>query len=299
MAVALPPADKASGGVIRTSTLACRFQHAAAAAAVTLGVLTPSAASGQFRAPDGGFRAVGERYHVEVAGTFWNPAPSGRIISDSFDAIGDAIDFSSDLGYEKRRLKDFRVVLRPSQRIRLRLQHTPVRYSAETTFDRELVFKGTPFPVSVPIVSDFSWNVWRGGFEYDVLYRSRGFVGVLLEARYTQLDARLATDTPFFSPPLEALVVAKAPLPAIGVVGRGYVLPNVALNLEVSGFRVPRIDDQMEATYVEWDLHGTFNLNEFVGVQIGWRRMTTFLSTSDDEGDLRFRGMWFGGALRY
>jgi hypothetical protein len=55
----------------------------------------------------------------------------------------------------------------------------------------------------------------------------------------------------------------------------------------------------MEATYVEWDLHGTFNLNEFVGVQIGWRRMTTFLSTSDDEGDLRFRGMWFGGALRY
>ena len=266
---------------------------------MTLGILLPSTASGQLRAPDGGFRAVGERYHVEVAASFWNPTPSGRIMSDGFDVIGDAIDFSSDLGFETTRLRDFRLVLRPSRRIRLRLQHTPVRYAAESTFDRELVFKGTPFPVSVPIVSDLSWNVWRGGLEYDFLYRSRGFIGLLLEARYTQLDARLATNTPFFSPPLEALVVAKAPLPAIGIVGRGYILPNVAVNVEVSGFRVPRIDDQMEATYAEWDVHGTLNLNEFVGVQIGWRRVSTFISTAEDEGDLEFRGLWFGGALRY
>lgn len=264
-----------------------------------LGLLVPSAAAGQFRVPDGGFRPIGERYHVEVAGTFWNPALTGGITSDSFESIGDVIDFGSDLGYDRSRLKDFRLVLRPSQRIRLRLQHTPVRFASETVFNREIVVKGTSFPVSVPIVSDFGWTVWRVGFEYDFLYRPRGFVGILLEARHTQLDARLATDTPFFSPPLEALIVAKAPLPAVGVVGRGYLLPNVAVNVEVSGFRVPRINDQMEATYVEWDVHGTLNLNEFVGVQVGWRRMTTFLSADGDEGDVRFRGLWFGGALRY
>jgi hypothetical protein len=83
------------------------------------------------------------------------------------------------------------------------------------------------------------------------------------------------------------------------VVGRAYVLPNVAVNVEVSGFRVPRIDDDIEANYADWDLHGTINLNQFVGVQIGWRHMTTYLSTADDIGDLTFRGMWFGGALRY
>jgi hypothetical protein len=271
----------------------------AAVFALMLGASMSSPASAQTRVPDSGFRAVGERYHAEVAGTFWNPALFGRLTSDSFDRIGDAIDLADDLGYERTRMSDFRLVLRPTDRVRLRLQYTPVRYSAETTFDREIVFGGTPFPVSVPIISDFGWTVLRGGFEYDFFYRSRGFVGVLLEARYTQLDATLTTNTPFFSPSLEAAVTAKAPLPAVGLVGRAYVLPNVAVNVEVSGFRVPRIDDQVEATYADWDVHGTFNLNEHVGVQVGWRRLSTYLATADDEGDLKFRGMWFGGALRY
>jgi hypothetical protein len=266
---------------------------------MTAVLLAPSLAWAQFRPSDGVFHPVGERYHVEVAGTLWNPAVVGQIASDSFDAIGDAIDFSGDLGYEKTRLKELRIVLRPTTRVRLRLQHTPIRYDAETTFNRNIVFGGTPFPVSVPIVSALAWTVWRAGFEYDFFYRPRGFVGVLLEARYTQLDANLATSTPFFSPPLETLVTARAPLPAVGVVGRAYVLPNVAVNVEVSGFRVPRIDDDIEANYADWDLHGTINLNQFVGVQIGWRHMTTYLSTADDIGDLTFRGMWFGGALRY
>ena len=201
-----------------------------------LGAVRPSSAHAQLRAPDGTFGAVGERYHVEAAGTLWNPTLFGRISSDGLQRIGDAIDFADDLGYQKTRMSDVRIVLRPSPKIRLRLQYTPVRYAAETTFDREIAFKGQPFPVSVPIVSDFAWTVWRGGFEYDFVYKARGFVGVLLEARYTQLDAQLATNTPFFSPPLQALVIANAPLPAVGVVARGYVLPNVAVNVEVSGF---------------------------------------------------------------
>ena len=262
-------------------------------------LFSPASASGQFRAPDGSFQPVGERYHVEVSGSLWTPAPTGQIASDSFDAIGNAIDFTADLGYEKTRLRDFRIVLRPARRVRLRLQHTPVHYAAETSFNRDITFGGTPFPVSVPIVSDFAWTVWRAGVEYDVVYRPRGFVGVLVEARYTQLDAIVATNTPFFSPPLEALAEARAPLPAVGLVGRVYLLPNVALNVEVSGFRVPRIDDEVEANYADWDLHATVNLNEFLGAQVGWRRMTTYLSTAGDVGDVRFTGLWFGGALRY
>jgi hypothetical protein len=273
----------------------------AAATTILLGLAlhVPALAGAQSGVSDGGFRPVGERYHVEVAGSLWNPAPFGQIASDSFDDIGSAIDFTTDLGYEATRLKEFRLVLRPAPRIRLRLQHTPVRYAAETSFTRTITFGGTPFPVSVPIVSDLTWKVWRGGLEYDVFYRPRGFVGVLVEARYTQLDATVATNTPFFSPALEAGVVARAPLPAVGAVGRVYLMPNLALNVEVSGFRVPRIDDEIEARYADWDVHGTLNLNEFVGVQVGWRRMTTYLSTGDDLGDVRFSGIWFGGALRY
>jgi hypothetical protein len=266
---------------------------------VVAALVVPAVANAQMRAEENAFQPVGERYHVEVAGTFWNPTPTGRIASDSFDVIGNAIDFKTDLGYEASRLREFRLVLRPSRRVRLRLQHTPVRYAAETSFTRDITFGGTPFPVSVPIVSELNWTVWRGGFEYDVFHRPRGFVGFLLEARYTQLDAVVTTNTPFFAPPLEAGVEARAPLPAIGLVGRVYVVPNVALNLEVSGFRVPRIDDELEANYADWDVHATVNLNDFIGIQAGWRRMTTYLSTADDVGDVTFTGLWFGGAVRY
>jgi hypothetical protein len=92
----------------------------------------------------------------------------------------------------------------------------------------------------------------------------------------------------------------KAPLPAIGLVGRAYPLPELAINFEVSMFRVPKgsIPD-VEANYYDWDIHGTMNLNRFVGLQVGWRRMTNFLQVEEDTGDVKFQGIWFGGAVRY
>jgi hypothetical protein len=41
------------------------------------------------------------------------------------------------------------------------------------------------------------------------------------------------------------------------------------------------------------------NLTNNVGVEIGWRRMNTFLHIEEDEGDFKFQGLWFGGAVRY
>jgi hypothetical protein len=93
--------------------------------------------------------------------------------------------------------------------------------------------------------------------------------------------------------------VARGPLPAIGGVGRFYIIPEVAINFELTGFNVPDIDPKYEANYFDWDIHGTFNVNDYVGVQVGWRRMTTFLNIEDDTGDTKFQGMWFGGVVRY
>ena len=118
-------------------------------------------------------------------------------------------------------------------------------------------------------------------------------VGVLLEARYTQFTAELnsAINTEF--------TTARAPLPALGVVGRGYVLPNLAINFEVTGFRLPEFDKRYEATYFDWDINGTVNVTNNVGLQVGWRKLTNFLRIENDLGDLRFQGLWFGAAVRY
>ncbi|MFO7302295.1 MAG: hypothetical protein DIU54_007745 [Acidobacteriota bacterium] len=277
-----------------------RLRAAAGCAILTAALLSPAAAHAQY-VPSGyyGDDAIGERYVIEVAGTLWNPELFGQISSEQFGLLGTRIDFVDDLGYETTRFRDLRVTLRPTRKSKFRVQYTPMRYTAETSFTREIVFNGVKYPLGVPIESSFDWKVWRLGYEYDFLYRSRGFIGMLAEVRWTQMDARLMTNTPAISPRYDEFTSAKAPLPALGVVARAYPLPALALNFELSGMKVPDIDPNYQGDYFEWDIHGTFNITNNVGVQMGWRKATTFIGIEDDLGDLKFQGFWFGGALRY
>jgi hypothetical protein len=274
-------------------------RHAAAGVLLAATVLVPAAAHAQYSAPDLDSRAMGEDYHIEVSGNFWNPTLFGEISSEQFGLIGSKIDFLSDLDYTQTRFRDLRIVLRPTKKAKFRIQYTPIEYTSETSFARTIVFNGIAFPVSVPIESSFGWKIWRLGYEYDFLYTSRGFVGMLLEARYTQMDARLATNSPIFSPQIEEFATAKVPLPAIGLVARAYPLREVAINFEVSGLKIPEVDEKYQGRYFEWDINGTVNITNNVGVQLGWRKMTTELVIENDTGDLRFQGLWFGAALRY
>jgi hypothetical protein len=255
-------------------------------------VAAPRLASAQYNAPPLSRLAIGENYHVEIAGTLWNPTLVGTVSSEEFGLKGTPLDFTTDLDFQQTRFKDFRIVLRPARKHRLRAQYTPVAYSADTVLERTVTFRGITFD-AVPISSSFEWKVWRFGYEYDFIYRNRGFLGVLFEGRYTQFSASLA------APGRLEFTSAKAPLPAIGIVGRAYVAPSVALNFEVSGMKLPNVDARYAGNYYDWNINGTINLSNYAGVEIGWRRMTTFIHIDSDEGDFKFQGMWFGAALRY
>ena len=259
-----------------------------------LAAVAPATASAQFASQDRLTpAAIGENYHVELSGSFWNPTPFGVISAGNFEIVGSSVDFVGDLGFQQTRFKDVRIVLRPSRKSRFRVQYTPVVYTAETQLKRSIVWSGQTYDANLPINSTFGWKVWRFGYEYDFLYTDRGFIGALIEARATDFSAELN------SPLNNEYTTAKGPLPAVGLVGRAYVLPEVAINFEVSGFKIPDIDPEYQATYFDWDINGTFNFTNNVGVQVGWRRMTTFLSIEGDTGDLKFQGMWFGAAVRY
>jgi hypothetical protein len=283
------------GRRVMSSRYVSVFRRAAgllAGAAVLVGIAaTPALA--QLGDQEGSRLPLGERYHVELSGTLWNPTLLGVISSEQFGIIGDQINLSGDLGYRQTRFKDLRLVLRPGRKSKFRFQYTPISYTAATNFSRDIVFNGIKFPVSVPIDSTFEWKVMRVGYEYDVVYTDHGYVGLLLEGRYTQFSAALSSIL------ASEFTRVKVPLPALGVVGRAYVAPGVAINFEVSGFQLPEIDPKYDANYYDWDIHGTVNFTNNVGVQIGWRRMTTYLFVEQDTGDLKFQGMWFGAAVRY
>jgi hypothetical protein len=283
----------------------CRPSGRFLAALALVGAI-PATAAAQYAAPSLEYPTLGEKYHIEASGTMWNPTPSGLVSSAQFGIAGSNIDFNKDLGFVQTRIKDLRIVLRPSTKQKFRIQYTPVQYFSATTLDRNVVFNGINFNVALPIQATFGWNVWRFGYEYDFVSRKRFYVGMLLEARLTKMNAIIASpiDTEF--------TTVRAPLPSIGVVGRVYVMPEVALNFEVSGLcGLQNASGQFSATckqtpgakaqasYFDWDIYGTVNLTNYVGAQIGWRRMTTLIDIKQDVGNVKFQGLWFGGVLRY
>lgn len=243
--------------------------------------------------------AIGEKYHVEAILSLWNPSVTGQVSSDQFGIIGTTIDFTNDLGFEQTRFRDLRFVARPAKKHKFRLQYTPMQYQSQTTFKRNVVFNGILYPVSIPVTATFDWNVLRFGYEYDFVYTPRGYVGVVVEGRYTKFETDLTSTLN------SEFATAKAPLPAFGFAARAYPARNVAINLDwtffnLDTFHLPEsLVKDTTATYHDVDINGTVNFNDNFGVQVGWRQMTTLLGLDQDHGNLKFQGIWFGAAIRY
>lgn len=260
---------------------------------VVLGLLAVPAAA-QYAPKGTSDRATGETYHVEIGGYLWNPTPDISITSQSLGIIGSRIDFVTDLGIEKSRFGQVKVVLRPSKKFKFRFEYTPIRYEATGTLRRDVIFNGILYPLALPVQTDFQWNAYRFGLEYDLIYRDRGFFGLVLEAKYTDVQATLTNvlDTEF--------VRAQAPIPAIGAIGRVYVVPNISITGEFTAFKLPdSIDDNYRAKFYDFDIYGTVNFTDHVGAQLGYRSFNVLYKVDDDQGDLILKGIYFGGAVRF
>ena len=270
--------------------LCSRLLSVAAVALVALAA--PRIAWAQYNAPPLSQLAVGERYHVEFGGSFWSPSVAGTVSSEQFGLLGTNLDFVTDLGFEQTRFNQLRIVLRPARQHRFRAEYTPIVYQANAVLKRTVTFNGISFPASLPITSEFDWKVWRLGYEYDFFYTNRGFIGALIDVRSTDFSAKIT------GPGRSEFTSAKAPLPAIGIAARAYVVPSVAINFELSGMNVPKFQNY-QAHYYDWGISGTVNVTNNVGVEGGWRRLTTFIDINRDQGDFKFDGIWFGAALRF
>jgi hypothetical protein len=243
-------------------------------------------------------RATGETYHVEAAGTIWNPTPDIVIASEGLGQLGDSIDFVNTLGIEKSKFKQLKLVLRPATKHKFRFEYTPISYTAQKNVPVTFVFNGQRFNVGLPVSTEVSWKAYRFGYEWDFLYRSRGFAGVILEAKYTDVSATLTAAAVGAAQFTEA----RAPIPAIGFIGRGYVVPNISITGEFTLFKLPEkalTTEDYSAKYYDFDLYGTVNFNNYVGAQLGYRSFDVFYKVKRDTGTLNLKGPYFGGVVRF
>ncbi len=238
--------------------------------------------------------ATGERYNIELAVGLWNPTPDIVVSSEQFGIPGTRIDAVNDLGIQQTRFRDFRLVLRPARKHKFRFSYTPISYQADQVLTRGVVFNGIFYQAGLPVQTDFTWKSYRVGYEYDFIYRDRGFLGVVFDAKVT--DASLQLDSPLNS----EFTSARAPIPTIGLIGRAYVLPNVAITGEFTGFTIPESESRtFDGRYYDVDVYGTFNVTNNVGVQGGYRRLTVGFTIDDDSGDFQLSGLYLMGVVRF
>jgi hypothetical protein len=238
--------------------------------------------------------ATGERYHVEIGGFFWNPTPDIIISSESLGIVGTDIDFVNDLGIAKKRLKQVRVVLHPAQKHKFRFEYTPISYQAEGKLTASVIFNGILFPVTLPVTTNLEWKAYRFGYEFDFISKDRGFVGLILEAKYTDVQATLSN---FLA---TEFTRARAPIPAIGGIARVYVVPNISITGEFSGIKLPEsINADYRAKYFDLDIYGTVNFTDNFGVQAGYRSFDVEYKVKKDAGNLQLKGLYLGGLVRF
>ena len=271
-------------------------------AAVLLGLLLSSRAEAQFRVAD---PAPGEKFHVELGLMLWSPTPEILIQTGALAALGESeVDFVQEFGIENTRFNEFRSVIKAGRKHKLRVSHVLMEYTESATLQRTIIFGGQVFPVSVPATADLSWRLWRFGYEWDFVARDRGLVGFITELKYNEVSALLAA-----SGYGSELTEVTAPMPTIGVIARVYPHKDFSITAEFTGFKVPgfvgdRISDAVEgddfeAKMYDFDLYGTINFGSHVGVQGGYRSVTADYLVDDDAGDLKMKGFYFGGLVRF
>jgi hypothetical protein len=269
-----------------------RVLSAAVVCAALVGSSVPAAA--QFR-PPASERTIGEKYHVEGGIAWWNADPTLVVSSESLGIPGDDVDLVGDLGIEQKNIRELRLVLRPATKHKFRFHYLPINYVAESVVQREFTFNGQRYRIGLPVNTTADLTTYRFAYEYDFLYRDKGFAGVVLDLKYTNVEVDLD------SPIGREFTTAVAPIPGIGFVGRGYPAKNVSVTGELTFFKIPENlgGEEFGGRYIEYDIYGTVNFNHHVGAQLGLRSIDVNYFRDLDTGDLKFSGLYFGGVVRY
>jgi len=233
-----------------------------------------------------------EDHVVELGVMFWKPSPELVLSTDALSAAGvNEVDFVQEFGIEDTFFPEFRATL--GRNHKFRVSFVTIKYDAETIVQRTIRWEGRTFNIGVPASADIKWNLWKFGYEWDVVSRERGFFGLIADLKYNRVEASI--DSPALTS--AAATDTTALVPTFGAIGRGRLAPMVSVTGELTGLSITR--DEFEAKFFDFDLYGTVSFGRHVGVQGGYRSVVVDYLVDEDSGDLKMKGPYFGAVVRF
>jgi hypothetical protein len=231
-----------------------------------------------------------ENYNVELGAMFWKPSPEVVISSGS---LATPIDFINQFSFEKKRFREFRVVLKPARKQKLRFSTVPISYSGSATLNQTITFQGQTYNVGASTTAELKWTLMRFGYEWDPIATDMGFAGIFADVKYNKMHAQLSAPAPVGTQSFDRNV----PVPTIGGIGRGYLTREVSVTGEFTALKLNH--SSFNAKLYDFDLYGTANFGRSVGAQFGYRSVTVDYVVDDDTGNLKMKGTYFGAVVRF
>lgn len=230
-----------------------------------------------------------ENYRAELGVVFWKPSPD---IIVSSGGLATNVDFINTFHIEDKWFPDVRIVLKPGRKHKVRFSTVPIKYDGSATLNQRITFRGQTYNVGVPTTSEVKWTLVRFGYEWDAVATNMGFVGLFTDIKYNKITAQLSA-----APVGTQSFDRNVPVPTIGGIGRGYVTPFVSITGEFTGLKFNHGD--FSAHFYDFDVYGTANFGRNVGAQVGYRSMTVDYDIEKDAGNLKLKGPYLGGVIRF
>lgn len=236
---------------------------------------------------------VSAQDHVgEIGVMFWRPSPELTLSTDALSGSSiNEVDFVQEFGIEDAWFPEFRATV--GRNHKFRFSYVKINYDAEATIQRTFTFQGRTFTVGAPASTDINWDLFKLGYEWDIVSRPQGFFGIIADLKINKIDA--AVDSPVLRSTAETDV--RAPVPTIGAIGRGYITPMIAVTGEFSGLKVSNGD--FDVKFLDFDINGSVAFTRNVGAQVGFRSVVADYTIDEDFGDLNMKGPYFGGFVRF
>jgi hypothetical protein len=229
-----------------------------------------------------------ENFGFEAGLMFWKPSPEIVLTSGT---LGTPVDFVDTFAVEKKRIPDYRVVLKGGKH-KIRFSTENIKYDATATLTQAILFRGQSYVVGVPTTAELDWRLTRIGYEYDPVATPRGFIGVFFDLKYNKINAQLSAPGV-----TQDVFEQNITVPTLGGSARGYLSQNFSVTIELTGLKLNRSDDV--AKYVDFDLYGTANAGRNLGVQYGYRSLKVDYDIDADVGDLKLKGPYVGFLVRF
>jgi hypothetical protein len=194
-----------------------------AAALLALPGATPAAAQPQ----------LFPTFSVRAGGFAVSNGTNIRLDADAGDAIGTEIDFEKELGLDNEvSLATVQIEWLPGERHQFRAAYFRTsRDGQRTLVDREIEWGGQTYPVGAELSGEFTSSYYEVDWTWWMYKQERAGFGPTLGVMVLDLSAAVAAR--FEIGPIDVALrreaSATAPVPTIGLEGRGSILPRLFL----------------------------------------------------------------------